>query len=155
MAKPIEIPTAKVTAAGESVAAQIAMSARPAPVPPATGGSPIDGAAAAVAGAIIAKVAASSADLAPESAEFLAKTETAVAELNAKDGENASKIKAVPEGMHEQAGAGGAGAVQPASSGLDDWENFSEGSFELPGGPAGAGPGPSVIPGTGVPDELI
>ena len=85
-------------------------------MPTATGASPVDAAAAGVAGAVVTNVAASSAELAPRSAEGLAKSQAALAQMKAKDAENASRIKTVPEGMQERPPTGGSGAVQPASS---------------------------------------
>ena len=65
-------------------------------MPTATGASPIDGAAASVAGAVVARVAAPAADLAPRSAEGLVKSQAALAEVNAQDDANAAAITTVP-----------------------------------------------------------
>jgi hypothetical protein len=116
----IRLNEAAITETAQSVATSLAQAAQPAPVPTATGASPIDAAAASVAGAVATNVAASSAQLAPRSAEGLAKSQAALAQMNATDSANAADLKTVPEEMHGT-----------------------------------EGPGPSVIPGTGVPDKLI
>jgi hypothetical protein len=152
----ISLQEAAITDTAQSVAASLAQAAQPGPVPVATGGSPIDGAAATVASAVVAHVAASAADLAPRSAEGLAKSQAALAELNAQDDTNASQIQALPADMQPSAPAGGSASVQPvAGDPWEDWENFGDGSEPLPAGPPGAGPGPSVIPGSGVPAQLV
>jgi len=68
----IRLDEAAITDTAQSVATSIAQAAQPGPAPTATGASPIDGAAAGVAGAVATNVAASSAELAPRSAEGLA-----------------------------------------------------------------------------------
>ncbi|HXL61388.1 MAG TPA: hypothetical protein VN959_12085 [Mycobacterium sp.] len=152
----ISLQEAAITDTAQSVAASLAQAAKPGPVPMATGASPIDGAAATVAGAVAAHVATSAADLAPRSAEGLAKSQAALAELKAQDDTNASQIQAVPADMQARSAAHGNAGVQPvAGDPWEDWENSRDGSEPLPVGPPGAGPGPSVIPGNGVPDELI
>jgi hypothetical protein len=150
----ISLQEAAITDTAQSVAASLAQAAQPGPVPAATGASPIDGAAATVAGAVVANVAASAADLAPRSAEGLAKSQAALTELKAQDDNNASQIQAVPTDM--QPSTGGIAGVQPvAGDPWEDWENFRDGSEPQPAGPPGAGPGPSVIPGSGVPGQLV
>jgi hypothetical protein len=131
----IWLQDAAITETAQSVAASLAQAAQPGPVPVATGASPIDGAAATVASAVVANVAASAADLAPRSAEGLAKSQAALAEMKAQDNANAAAITMVPAELVSYSGG---------EDGID----------RLPG-PAGAGPEPSVIPGTGVPEELI
>jgi hypothetical protein len=150
----ISLQEAAITDTAQSVAASLAQAAQPGPVPAATGASPIDGAAATVVGAVVTNVAASAADLAPRSAEGLAKSQAALTELKAQDDTNASQIQAVPADM--QPSAGGSAGVKPvAGDPWEDWENFRDGSEPLPAGPPGAGPGPSVIPGSGVPAQLV
>lgn len=92
----ISLEEAAITDTAQSVAASLAQAAQPGPVPTATGASPIDAAAASVAGAVVAHVAASAADLAPRSAEGLAKSQAALAEMKAQDNANASAINTVP-----------------------------------------------------------
>ena len=92
----ISLEEAAITDTAQSVAASLAQAAQPGPVPTATGASPIDAAAAGVAGAVVAHVAASAADLAPRSAEGLAKSRAALAEMKAQDNANASAINTVP-----------------------------------------------------------
>jgi hypothetical protein len=151
----IRVDETSITETAQSVASSLADAAMPGPLPTATGASPIDGAAASVAGAIATHVAASAADIAPRSAEGLAKSQAALAEIKAQDDTNASQIRAVPADLEgRQAGEGA--AVQPvAGDPWEDWENFRDGSEPEPVQPGGAGPGPSVIPGTGVPAELV
>ncbi len=93
----IRLQEAAITDTAQSIASSLAQAAQPGPVPTATGTSPIDGAAASVAGAVVAHVAASAADLAPRSAEGLAKSQAALAELNAQDNANAAAITTVPD----------------------------------------------------------
>jgi hypothetical protein len=127
----IELHEASITDTAQSVAASLAEAAKPGPVPTATGASPIDGAAASVAEAIATHIAASAADIAPRSAEGLAKSQAALSEMKAQDNVNASQIRAAPAGLEGRQAADRA-AVQPSR----------------------AGPGPSVMPGTGIPDKL-
>lgn len=112
-AKPIDIQAAAVTEAAQTVAASIAPAAWPGPVPAASGGSPIDAAAAGVAGAVINTVAAASADLAPRSGELRAKSQAAVAAMKAKDAENAARIRAVPTGLRDPPPSPGTDATPP------------------------------------------
>jgi hypothetical protein len=153
----VSLEEASITETAHSVAAALARAAQPGPVPTATGASPIDGAAASVAAAVGAHVAASAAELAPRSAEGLAKSEAALAELKAQDATNASEIKAVPADLQATSETrGGSAGVQPvAGDPWEDWENFRDGSEPEPLGPPGAGPGQSVIPGSGVPAQLV
>lgn len=92
----IRLQEAAITETALSIASSLAQAAQPGPVPTATGASPIDGAAASVAGAVVAHVAASAADLAPRSGEGLAKSQAALAEMNAQDNANAAAITTVP-----------------------------------------------------------
>jgi hypothetical protein len=151
----IRLEEAAITDTAQSIASSLAQAAQPGPVPTATGASPIDGAAASVAGAVVAHVAASAADLTPRSAEGLAKSQAALAEMEAQDSTNASEIQAVPDDLEGRQAASRPGVQPVAGDPWEDWQNFRDGSEPLPPGPTGAGPGPSVIPGTGVPDELI
>jgi hypothetical protein len=152
----IKIQEGSVTETAQTVATSIAQAAKPGPVPTATGTSPIDGAAASVASAVVGHVASSSAQLAPRSAEGLAKSEAALSQMRTQDDTSAADIKVVPTGMQAHPQTGGTGGVQPLGGDpWEEWENFRDGSEPLPIGPPGAGPGPSVIPGTGVPDESI
>jgi hypothetical protein len=92
----IRLQEAAITDTAQSVAASLSQAAQPGPLPVATGASPIDGAAATVANAVVTHVAASAADLAPRSAEGLAKSQAALAEMQAQDNANASAITTVP-----------------------------------------------------------
>jgi len=92
----IRLQEAAITDTAQSIASSLAQAAQPGPVPTATGASPIDSAAASVAGAVVAHVAASAADLAPRSAEGLAKSQAALAAMNAQDNANAAAITTVP-----------------------------------------------------------
>jgi hypothetical protein len=152
----VSLDAESITETAQSVASSLAQAAKPGPVPTAMGTSPIDGAAASVAEAVGMHVAASAADIAPRSAEGLAKSEAALAQLQARDDANASDIKAVPADLQAGSEARGEAGVQPvAGDPWEDWENFRDGSEPEPVGPGGAGPGPSVIPGTGVPAQLV
>jgi hypothetical protein len=152
----ISLNAESITETAQSVASSLAQAAKPGPVATAMGTSPIDGAAATVAEAVAMHVAASAADIAPRSAEGLAKSEAALAELQAQDATNAAEIKAVPADLQAGSEARGEAGVQPvAGDPWEDWENFRDGSEPEPVGPGGAGPGPSVIPGTGVPAQLV
>lgn len=158
MGKSIDIPPTLIRQTGETAGSQIAQASQPGPVPTAGAGSVIDGAAATVAGAVIKNVAASSAELAPQSAEIVAKSEAAAAQFQARDAANAAKIKESSAGMREHPPAGGGAGVAQAASvtgGGDDWFEGDDVIQPLPSGPAGAGSGPGVVPGSGVPDELI
>lgn len=152
----IRLDEAAITDTAQTVATSIAQAAQPGPVPTATGASPIDAAAAGVAGQVATNIAASSAELAPRSAEGLAKSQAALAEMKATDNSGAADLKTVPESMRgTEASRGGGGVQAVAGDPWEDWENFRDGSEPLPAGPPGAGPGPSVIPGTGVPAQLV
>ena len=151
----ISLDAESITQTARSVASSLAQAAKPGPVPTAMGTSPIDGAAASVANAVAMHVAASAADIAPRSAEGLAKSQAALAQLQAQDTTNASEIKAVPADLQADSEARRAGVRPVAGDPWEDWEDFRDGSEPLPPGPPGAGPGPSVIPGSGVPEELI
>jgi hypothetical protein len=160
MADKIDLHPPGVTQAAQSVAASLTRAAQPEPVPVATGASPIDGAAASVAGGVAAKVAASAAAIAPRSADGLAKTQAAMTGAQAQDEKNAARIQEVPADMVQgnRPPGSGAPAVQPVSSTpgqWDPWDDDDDVIQPLPSGPAGAGPGPGVIPGTGVPPGLI
>jgi hypothetical protein len=151
----IRLDAESITETSQSVASSLAEAAKPGPVPAAMGTSPIDGAAASVAEAVAMHVAASAAGIAPRSAEGLAKSEAALAELQTQDATNASEIQAVPADLQAGSDARGAGVQPIAGDPWEDWENFRDGSEPLPAGPPGAGPGSSVIPGSGVPAQLV
>ncbi|KUI36225.1 hypothetical protein [Mycobacterium sp. GA-2829] len=146
----------QILSTAQSVAASITQAAQPGQAPIATGTSPIDAAAAAVAGAVEANIASSSAQLAPRGPDGLAKAQTALAQLKAQDEANAERIRAVPADLQRaESPTGGASAVQ-ATSGPgwidpnlgDDYDKFDRDPVvELPSGPAGAGPGPNVVGG--------
>jgi hypothetical protein len=152
----IRLDVAAITDTAQTVAASLAQAAQPGPVPTATGASPIDAAAASVAGAVATNVAVSSTELAPRSAEGLAKSQAALADMKGTNSANAADLKTVPEGMRgTEATRVGGGVQAMAGDPWEDWENFRDGSEPLPAGPPGAGPGPSVVPGNGVPPELV
>jgi hypothetical protein len=160
MADKIDLNPPGVTQAAQSIAASLSRAAQPGPVPVATGASPIDGAAAGVAGAVATRVAASAADIAPRSADGLAKTQAAMTGAQAQDEKNAARIKEVPAEMVQ--GNRPPGSSAPAAQSVsstpgqwDPWDDDDDVIQPLPSGPAGAGPGPSVIPGTGVPGTLM
>jgi hypothetical protein len=161
MADKIDLNPPGVTQAAQSIAASLTRAAQPGPLPVATGASPIDGAAASVAGGVAAKVAASAADIARRSADGLANTQAAMTEAQAQDEKNAAGIKEVPADMVQgnRPPGGGGSAAQAVMAGRGQWDPWDDDDEEplpvLPTGPAGAGPGPGVIPGTGVPPELI
>lgn len=151
----IRLNDAAITETSQSVAASLAQAAQPGPVPVATGASPIDAAAASVAGAVATNVAASSAQLAPRSAEGLAKSQAALAQMKATDNTNAADLKTVPESMHgTEANRGAAGVRAVSAAGDDDWF-YGDDNLDRAVDPGGAGPGPSVIPGSGIPPSLI
>jgi hypothetical protein len=152
----IRLNEAAITETAQSVVTSLALAAQPGPVPTASGASPIDAAAASVAGAVATNVAASSAQLAPRSAEGLAKSQAALAQMKATDSANAADLKTVPEEMHgTEANRGAAGVQAVSGDPWEDCEDFRDGSEPLPLGPQGAAPGPKVIPGTGIPPELV
>jgi len=152
----IRLNEAAITATAQSVATSLAQAAQPGPVPSATGVSPIDAAAASVAAAVATNVAASSAELAPKSAEGLAKSQAALAQMKATDRSSSADLKTVPETMRGTEATRGAAGVQAlAGDPWEDWDDFRDGSEPLPLGPQGAAPGPSVIPGDGVPASLV
>ncbi|MDA2893411.1 hypothetical protein PDG61_21025 [Mycolicibacterium sp. BiH015] len=108
---------ADLTSTAQAQAASLAEVAKPGPIPPAAGGSPIDGAAAVIAGAVASKVAASMAEISPRGPKGLATTESAVQQMGATDADEAAKIKAVPEPLQAQQAAlaaGGGGGVPRA-----------------------------------------
>ncbi|MDG4667969.1 hypothetical protein [Mycobacterium sp. 236(2023)] len=126
---------ADLTAAAQAQAASITEAAKPGPIPPAAGGSPIDGAAAVIAGTVASKVAASVAEIAPRAPRGLAATESAVQQMAVTDAEEAAKIKAVPESLQAQQAASAAGRgggvpnadrpISPAGAGEVQAANFS------------------------------
>jgi hypothetical protein len=146
----------QIVSTAQSVATSIAQAAQPGQAPIATGGSPIDAAAAAVASAVEANITSSAAQLAPRGPGGLGKVQAALAQLKAQDEANAERIRAVPADLRSlQAPTGGATPAQPTAGPgfIDpdfdfDWDNFNEGIVELPStGPDGAGPGPGVVGG--------
>jgi hypothetical protein len=152
----ISLREAAIIQTAQSVAGLLEQAAQPGPVPAATGASPIDAAAATVAATVAAHVASSSAELAPRGPEGLAKAQAAVAEMKTADETNAGEIKSVPETMQgSDAARGGVQAVSTPGDPDFDWNDFRDGSEPLPLGPQGAAPGPSVVPGTGVPASLV
>lgn len=156
MAKAVSLHASAIAETAQSVATSIAQAAKPGPAPVAAPGSPIDTAAAGVAGTVVKNVASSSAALAPRSAAGLAKSQAALTQLIAKDAEGASRIKTVPQGLQEPARGSGAGMQSAGYRGDDDWFYGDEDEIRpVPLDPPGAGPGPSVHPGSGVPSSLI
>lgn len=146
----------QILSTAQSVAASITQAAQPGQPPVATGASPIDAAAAAVAGAVEANIASSSAQLAPRGPDGLAKAQTALAQLKAQDEANAERIRAVPADLQgPQRPASSAVAMQSAPgpgfidpNQLDFYDRFDDGYVELPStGPDGAGPGPGAVGG--------
>jgi hypothetical protein len=203
MADKITLYTNEVRETAQTISTALTKAAQPGPVPLATGASPIDAAAAAVAGGVAGKVAASHADIAPRAADGLTKTQSAMTGAETQDEQNAQQIEAVPAGMTagmqpagvpgqwdpfdddddiikepipvipNEAGPGpGAGPripdsvirpvdmITPAAEGVPgQWDPFDDDDDiikePIPVIPNEAGPGPSVIPGTGVPSSLI
>ena len=136
---------ADLIATSQAQAASLAEAAKPGPVPPATGESPIDGAAAVIAGAVASKVAASAAEISPRGPKGLAATESAVQQTGAADAEEAAKIRAVPEPLQAQravsAARGGGGipsSGRPGSpAGADDIQAAGFSPAPPPEGPWG------------------
>jgi hypothetical protein len=114
MSQPINVGPGRIEQTAQTIAATISQAARPGPVPQAIPGTPADSAAAAVAGAVTKNVAAASAELAPKSAEGLTLTEAAVTGAQAKDDQNAGRIKAVPADMRDRVQMVRGAGVQPA-----------------------------------------
>ena len=102
-AEDIKIQQGDVQQKAQTAATQLANAARPGPVPVAGASSPIDAAAAGVAAAVGRNVTAMSAKLAPKSADGLARSTTAVANMQSQEEQNAQQVGAVPQGLHEQA----------------------------------------------------
>jgi hypothetical protein len=146
--EPVEINPGEVEQTAQGVAGTLAQAAQPGPVPTATGASPIDGAALAAAGTVIAYVSAASADLAPRAAEVTSAADSALAGLQTADGENATELsgvgqQAVTEQLPARAGAETtSGAASPsaaaglASSGLGEVEQAVSSVTSVIGSPA-------------------
>ena len=83
--------TVEQTAQG--VATALGQAAEPGPVPYAAAGSPIDAAASAASGEVIALVAAGSGDLAPRAGEVMGVTQDALAGLQSADGQNTTDLR--------------------------------------------------------------
>lgn len=96
MTTPIRVHYGAITDTAAAVAAALAEAAEPGPVPVASGTSPVDAAAAAVAAQIAQNVAAFSAALAPKGPELTAAAHAAVAGLQSTDEANSQRIGAVP-----------------------------------------------------------
>jgi hypothetical protein len=93
--EPVKIEPGEVQQTAQGVATALDEAAEPAPVPAATGASPIDLAAGAAATTVIRRVAAGSLDLAPRGGEVLGAAATAVAGLQSADGRNAADLSVV------------------------------------------------------------
>lgn len=93
----VKIDPVSVQQAAQGVAVALGRAAEPGPVPVATGVSPIDAAAAAAAGSVIAHVSAGSADLAPRAGEVTGAADDAVAGLQAQDTKNVASLQTVGE----------------------------------------------------------
>jgi hypothetical protein len=154
MADKITFHTAEVNETAQTIATNLTKAAQPGPVPVAAGASPIDAAAAAVVAGVSGLVAKHAADIAPRSADGLTKTQAAMTGAVNQDEQNAEQIKAVPATMGNELAAGMRPAGMPGQ--WDPWDDDDDIVKEpVPIIPPGAGPGPSVIPGTGVPQSLI
>lgn len=81
--------------AAATVAEHLERAAQPGPVPVASGASPVDAAAAAVATTVRTKVTAMSAQLAGKGPQIQATAQQAVQALDAQDSDNAAQIGAV------------------------------------------------------------
>jgi len=146
--EPVKIDPGEVEQTAQGVAGALAQAAQPGPVPTATGASPIDGAALAAAGTVIAYVSAASADLAPRGAEVTSAADSALAGLQTADSKNATELsgvgqQAVTEQPPAQPGvATASGAASPsaatglASSGLGEVEQAVSSVASAVGSPA-------------------
>lgn len=160
MAEKITLHPPEVRETAQSIATALTKAAQPGPVPVAAGASPIDAAAAEVAGEIAGKIAESAAGIAPRAADGLTKTQSAMSGAETQDEQNAEQIKAVPATMVQDKRPPGslAAGVQPTGLGgqWDPWDDDDDGMPDpIPVIPPVAGPGPGVIPGSGVPGSLI
>jgi hypothetical protein len=115
--KTIQVQPSDVQSEAQTAAGAVAQAAQPGPVPVPGAGSPIDEAAAGVAGAVAKNVAESSAKLAPESAAILAHAEEALAKMQGQEARNAENVSAVPAGLTQQeALSPGAPAATPGAA---------------------------------------
>ena len=114
-----------VAQTAQAVATALGQAAEPGPVPYAAGASPIDAAAAAASGVVIALVSAGSGDLAPRGGEVMGVSQDALAGLQSADGQNTTDLQTVGDQAQAQlpvrpgAAASAASAAQaggPASA---------------------------------------
>jgi hypothetical protein len=112
-----KIQPESVLQTAQGVATTLGQASAPGPVPFGTGASPIDGAASAASGTVIALVSAASADLAPRAGEVLGATESAVAGLQNADAENTTDLRQVGAQAEMQLpGQAGAAAAEGAAA---------------------------------------
>jgi hypothetical protein len=146
--EPVKINPGEVEQTAQGVAGALAQAAEPGPVPTATGASPIDGAALAAAGTVIAYVSAASADLAPRGAEVTSAADSALAGLQTADTKNATTLSGVgqqsvieqlparPGAATASGAASPSAAVRLASSGLGGVEQAVSSVTSAIGSPA-------------------
>src|ERR1700758_4931168 len=146
--EPVEVNPGEVEQTAQGVAGALAQAAQPGPVPTATGTSPIDGAALAAAGTVIAYVSAASMALAPRGAEVAKVADSALAGLQTADSKNATELsgvrqQAVTEQLPDRLGAAmasGVGSPSAAagltSSGLGELEQAMSSVTSAIGSPA-------------------
>jgi hypothetical protein len=135
--EPVKIDPGEVEQTAQGVAGALAQAAQPGPVPTATGASPIDGAALAAAGTVIAYVSAASADLAPRGAEVTSAADSALAGLQTADSKNATELSGVgQQAVTEQPPAQPGVATALASSGLGEVEQAVSSVASAVGSPA-------------------
>jgi hypothetical protein len=136
-----------VEQAAQAVSTALGQAAEPGPVPYAAGASPIDAAATAASGQVIALVSAGSGDLAPRGGEVMGVTQDALAGLQSADGQNTTDLQTVGDQAQAQlpvrpgAAASAASAAQggPASAltgGLGQVEQVLSSGASALGAPA-------------------
>jgi hypothetical protein len=91
-----------VEQAAQAVSTALGQAAEPGPVPYAAGASPIDAAATAASGVVIALVSAGSGDLAPRGGEVMGVTQDALAGLQSADGQNTTDLQTVGDQAQAQ-----------------------------------------------------
>ena len=145
----VVVNPATVEHAAQAVSTALGQAAEPGPVPYAAGASPIDAAATAASGQVIALVSAGSGDLAPRGGEVMGVTQDALAGLQSADGQNTTDLQTVGDQAQAQlpvrpgAAASAASAAQggPASAltgGLGQVEQVLSSGASALGAPASA-----------------